>query len=66
LNTNNTCPTTCPNGRWENSTNNNCDLCTPPCATCGISGTDCLSCNTGRNLIGNECLSNCPAGFWGN
>lgn len=38
-----------------------CQNCASPCATCAGNSSNCLSCSTSTFLVGNACLSSCPA-----
>lgn len=40
-----------------------CEVCQSPCFTCSWS-TSCSACVTGFSLLGDRCLSSCPAGYY--
>jgi len=57
LNINN-CVDSCPNGTWEKSSDNTCQICDSSCKTCSAgAASDCSSCNDGDYLKGTTCLS---------
>ena len=60
----NNCTENCPSGTFENPINHICTVCTSPCATCNVNGTDCQSCIDSTYLFGNTCPSNCPSGYF--
>lgn len=42
------CITSCPDGSFENTLNNQCNSCDAGClTTCGVSATDCTDCKPG-------------------
>ncbi len=49
-----TCLLSCPSGSYNN-TANSCAVCTAPCSTCSLTGTNCTSCVTGYILSVNTC-----------
>jgi hypothetical protein len=62
------CAASCTNSNEYPDLSNNriCKTCTAICATCSISAGNCLSCNTGKYLNSNTCLTACPIPLWGN
>lgn len=59
-----TCLAACPIRMYaDNTTNYLCTGCVSPCVTCA-SASQCLSCISGRFLVGTSCLPNCPAGIY--
>jgi hypothetical protein len=66
------CVTTCPSGYYPgvsqssafpNNYNYQCLLCLSPCLTCS-SITTCTSCITNFYIMGTNCYSSCPSGFY--
>lgn len=60
------CVTSCLDGYYKNTTTFTCQVCDPKCKTCfGNGKNQCLSCQTGENLLENTCINtDCPAGYF--
>jgi hypothetical protein len=41
-----------------------CQSCTPPCAQCLSSSTNCTQCTSGYWLMNSTCISNCPSTYF--
>lgn len=61
---NGSCLTTCPNGTFQDSTNNLCSNCDSKCASCEGSSTYCLFCNSPYLLFGSSCLTKCLSSIY--
>ena len=67
------CVNPCPEGKWEDTTDNRCKQCYQSsagpyftCRTCnGSQYNKCQSCNPGKFLDSNTCVNACPDGKWG-
>jgi proprotein convertase subtilisin/kexin type 5 len=65
-----TCDSSCPIGYFGDSSLNLCVLCSSPCASCGSSITDCLSCQSSpqqtylQPLAVHLCLTSCPNNYF--
>ncbi|KRX07463.1 Insulin-like growth factor binding protein, N-terminal [Pseudocohnilembus persalinus] len=60
----NTCILTCPSGKYpQEAPQKRCMDCPSECATC-TQFTVCQTCNTGYYLYNNDCLANCPDGYY--
>lgn len=67
-----TCNSSCPDGYYEQITTLTCEKCDIGCATCGISGDDCLKCMNYTGIVyyysiniinnNNECITSCNNG----
>lgn len=64
LSSSNTCLSSCPIGKFGNTTTSICDPCHSSCRTCvGPLETDCLSCSSGSfDITNTTCVSSCGAG----
>lgn len=64
------CLVECPDGQYKNDLTRMCYNCDPACSSCYNSATFCTECfsfTPPRYLLGNECLTWCPAGYaWNN
>ena len=60
------CVTICASGYYQIS--GNCIFCPSPCATCQLvnTGISCLTCPAGFLLMGSQCVSSCPNGYFSN
>lgn len=64
---NNICYTSCPTGTYLVSSGSglaSCTQCPISCLSC-LSSSQCLSCAPGYFLNGQQCLTNCPTGYYG-
>ena len=71
-NTEGECVAPCPDGFWGDTYSNTCQPCWSStvqpytCASCmGPHSTNCLSCNPDTFLYQGQCITSCPAGYWG-
>lgn len=54
----------CPSGTYANSSTLNCEVCTSPCASCSITGSNCTSCVSPQLYYDSTCSASCPSGMY--
>jgi len=57
------CVTLCPIGFWGSTVDNKCYTCDSSCYTCDTSSTYCTACDSGANLVNNQCITQCAVGY---
>ncbi len=58
-----TCTSACPIGQYQNTTTSSCLPCSTNCESCQ-NFDQCLSCNNNKYLYLQDCLTDCPIGFY--
>lgn len=62
--TNGLCQTGCPAGTYQDTSTNQCTVCSSNCSSCSGSATNCISCPSGTILYNGGCLSTCPVNYY--
>lgn len=59
------CVTGCPDGFYEEVSNNTCTICSDYCSSCSLNSITCTSCQVSYLFYpyNNSCLQTCPVGF---
>ncbi|EAR95397.3 transmembrane protein, putative (macronuclear) [Tetrahymena thermophila SB210] len=58
------CVSDCGQGQWGRNTDWSCQYCNSSCYTCSQSATNCTSCTGVLYLYNNQCLNDCPDGYY--